>query len=768
VAIRDVIQHCVYGVDLNPLAVDLCKVALWLEGLCRGVSLNFLDHRIKNGNSLVGVLDLDCLKEGIPDNAYNPVTGDDKTLATQFKKRNKQERESNAVGQLSLVYDNTFERDREEYAKAWREIEGMKDDDPTAVRQKQEKYERSRHLYSWRRDRSACNLWTAAFFMPLTEQNLQLLPTSGVLDNLLKGNWATKEIVDAADKLAEEKQFFHWPLEFPEVFGNGGESRVNSDPDSPLPTPNSPSSGFDCVLGNPPWERIKLQEKEFFGARDAEVANAANKAAREKLIKQLPSTNPALAIAWETAKHDADAQGKFIRESSRFPLTATGDINTYAVFSETVRKVIDNQGRAGIIVPTGIATDDTCKRFFGEISQGKNLASLFDFENRENIFPGVGHGRYKFSMLTLLARKTPDSDFSFFLTRPSQVGDPKRVFKLSADDIKLLNPNTLTCPVFRTRQDAEITKKIYKNVPIIENNATGKNPWEISFMRMFDMSNDSNLFYDEAGKDRLPLYEAKMFWHFHHRYGDYADYPEDSQNTSLPDVPDERLADPHYTITPRYWVDKAEVEAKLFHKWDKKWLIGFRDICRSTDERTAIFSLLPRVAVGHKAPLIFSAKPSVALTSLLLANLNSLVFDFVARQKVGGTSLSYFILKQLPVLPPDRYSRADIDFIAPRVLELTYTAWDLQPFAQDMGYHGDPFIWDPERRAHLRAELDAYYAYLYGLTRDELRYILDPAEVYGPDFPSETFRVLKNNEIKQFGEYRTQRLVLAAWDKLGF
>ena len=229
VAIRDVIQHCIYGVDLNPLAVDLCKVALWLEGLCRGVSLNFLDHRIKCGNSLVGVLDLHCLKEGIPDEAFKPVTGDDKTLATQFKKRNKKEREDVAKGQGSLPLSNTFERDREEYAKAWRDIEAMKDDDPEAVRQKQEKYERSRHLYSWRRDRSACNLWTAAFFMPLTEHNLQLLPTSGVLENLLKGNWATQEIVDAADTLAEEKRFFHWPLEFPEVFGNfGGSSRYSA------------------------------------------------------------------------------------------------------------------------------------------------------------------------------------------------------------------------------------------------------------------------------------------------------------------------------------------------------------------------------------------------------------------------------------------------------------------------------------------------------------------------------------------------------------
>ena len=203
-------------------------------------------------------------------------------------------------------------------------------------------------------------------------------------------------------------------------------------------------------------------------------------------------------------------------------------------------------------------------------------------------------------------------------------------------------------------------------------------------------------------------------------------------------------------------------------KWNKNWLIAFRDVCRSTDERTAIFSLLPKVAVGHKAPLIFTQPKNQRMICCLLASLNSLVFDFVARQKVGGTSLSFFIVKQLPVIPPETYTKEDIEFISSRVLELVYTAWDMQPFAKDMGYDGEPFIWDSNRRALLRAELDAYYAKLYGLTRDELRYILDPANVYGEDFPSETFRVLKNNEIKQFGEYRTQRLVLAAWDMLGF
>jgi hypothetical protein len=138
----------------------------------------------------------------------------------------------------------------------------------------------------------------------------------------------------------------------------------------------------------------------------------------------------------------------------------------------------------------------------------------------------------------------------------------------------------------------------------------------------------------------------------------------------------------------------------------------------------------------------------------------------MARVKVGGTHLTYGYIKQFPVLPPDHYTDADLAYIIPRVLELTYTVHDLAAWAQDLGHNGPPFPFHPERRAQLRAELDAYYARLYGLTRDELRYILDPADVMGDDYPSETFRVLKKGELNEFGEYRTQRLVLAAWDRL--
>ena len=252
---------------------------------------------------------------------------------------------------------------------------------------------------------------------------------------------------------------------------------------------------------------------------------------------------------------------------------------------------------------------------------------------------------------------------------------------------------------------------------------------------------------------------------FHQFTDRWATYTDDGNTRDLTDL---EKSNPDFKVNPRYWVDKKEVENKLAQKWNKKWLLGWRDVTNSTNERTVISTIFPLSGCNDKFLLMLPSVSNIKLISCLLACLNSLSFDFIARQKIGGTALKYFTMRQLPIIPPDWYTPEDIEFISSRVLELVYTAYDMKPFAQDMGYDGEPFIWDEERRAILRAELDAKYAKLYGLTRDELRYILDPANIYGDEFPSETFRVLKNKEINKYGEYRTERLVLEAWEQLGY
>ncbi len=799
-AVRDVIQHCIFGVDLNPLAVDLCKLALWLEGHSIGKPLSFLDHHIRHGNGLIGATRA-LVAAGIPDDAFKPVTGDDKAVSSALRKRNKTEREQYQAGvqQHDMFGMLTPKDDGQQYAEAMNKLDNQASDSVKAVRQKANDYQTLRGKL--RNEITRFNLWTAAFFLPQTKAQQHLIPTTKTLADYERNpNGVRADLIGAADGLAAQANFFHWELEFPQVFSRGERQ-----------------SGFDVILGNPPWERIKLQEQEHF-VDVREIMEASNKAARERVIEAWRNgdARQRLRIAeFDTAKQLAESSSRFIRASGRFPLTAVGDVNTYALFAEHARNMIADTGRAGIIVQSGIATDDTNKFFFDDLISKQQLISLYDFVNLEGIFPGIHRTHPHFCALTIGGDiYNKPIDFAFYLTRPSHLFDTQRKFSLTSQDLIIINPNTRTAPVFRTNADAELTKKIYRRVPVLINERVDSslsakqtkvnpNPWGVSFMRMFDMSNDSGLFKNQAGEGLLPLYEAKLLHQFTHRWASY-----DGKETN--DLSLEKLRDPYQSITPRYWVEQQHVDARLADRnWQRGWLLSFRDITNATNERTAIFSLLPRVAVGNNAPLVFFDDTSTSQITCFLACVNALVFDALTRPKVGGTHLNFFIVKQLPVLPPETFGKKELAFIVPRVLELVYTAYDIQAFAQDVWAEADvdlrgqiieqrranhratqqyaddgiangvkhlnlfqndappPFIWDEQRRAVLRAELDALIAKLYGLTRDELRYILDPQDVYGEDFPGETFRVLKEKEIRQYGEYRTRRLVLAAWDDLG-
>lgn len=745
-ALRDVIRHCIYGVDINPMAVELCKVNLWLESLEPGKPLSFLDAHIKCGNSLVGVgpkMDLNALE--IPDEAFNPVTGDHKATSTLLKKRNKQER----GGQESLFVTviNTHEDLDKWLAERTHAFEAMPEDNAIEVQAKAEAYQKVNESNEFRTQQQIADLWTAAFFWKIEEptgRSLEMVaPTHGQLRRLRNGRQTQSGLLEQVQKLSLAESFFHWPLEYAEVTAHGG---------------------FDCVLGNPPWERIKLQEEEFFAARDPQIAAAPIKAARQRLIDQLAYNNPALATEFETAKHTAECSSKFVRSSIRYPLTAVGDVNTYALFAEHFRNLTSAIGRAGVIVPTGIATDDTTKDFFGDLVEQRAIASLYDFENKEEIFKI--HRSYKFCLLTLSGAPIKQARFVFFATRVEHLRDERRRFTIDPAEIALFNPNTRTMPVFRTRMDAELTRKIYQRVPVLVNERTGENPWGVRFQAMFHMSNDSGLFITEPREGYVRLYESKMIWVLDHRYGDFKGATQANLNQgTLPQVSVEDKKNPNFHVSTRYYVSQQETSNRLSFT-DQKWLLGFRDVTNSASERTAIFSIIPNVGVGNNLPLLFIDNTHKDLFPLILGCLTTLVFDFVVRQKIAGLHMNFFFVKQLPVLLPSKYHQSDLDFITPRILELVYTSYDLKSFAEQLEYHGKPFSWNEDRRALLRAELDAYYAKLFGLTRDEFRYILDPQDIYGPDFPAETFRVLKEKEIKQYGEYRTRRLVLEAWDRL--
>lgn len=929
-ALREVVARCIYGVDKNPMAVELAKTALWLEAYTPDRPLTFLDHHLRCGDALLGVLDPVILEKGIPGEAFNALSGDDKAVVKALKKANSaalkaiEKSKANTRNMLSLGLEEATEI---------RNLEALPDDTLEAIAAKRATFAQVEAHATQSRARIAADLFVAAFIMPKTPGNQPLVPTSQDLWLVMNGSAPRPGVQAAATQAAHDAQAFHWHLMLPQIFSPGSAAILAAgglEARAPSHAPN----GFDVLLGNPPWERIKLQEEEFFATRSPLVAESQHKAERGQrieLLKQgmlLHTLYPEIEAAqglmppnqaeqhlygeFLSARRSAEASSLYAHDSNRYPLTGVGDVNTYALFAETFAQLMSEQGRAGFIVPTGIATDDSTKAYFEDISQHGKLATLLAFENEEFIFPAIHHST-RFCILTL--GRIEKAEFVFFARKPSQVHDPRRRFTLTPDEFRLINPNTRTCPVFRSNKDAELTKKLYRAAPVlIEEGKVDINPWGIRFMAMIHMSNDSDLFYNNADAKHLPLYEAKMVHLFDHRWATYqavSSSANESGEVDSRDCTEAEKSKPDFAPTPRYWVDEREVYLRiadlpkgllvalrdhnnplivlglthlLFGCWLQKssggsaarakeniytswqdfvahhpfaryiaptqmgltgdnpaclkplgqcylpaqplddienndrsstawyaadegavatylhmaarytriveaaprltdeaealefaetcleqaaprWMMGWRDITSAHVLRTVIASVVPRFGIGHTMPLFFTTQEADA-TAALLGNLSAVVLDYIARLKVGGTHLTYGYLKQFPILPPNRYIEADLAYIVPRVLELTYTTHDLKPWAEDLGYDGQPFPWDPDRRAVLRAELDAYYARLYGLTRDELRYILDPSDVMGDDYPSETFRVLKNSEMREFGEYRTRRLVLAAWGRL--
>jgi hypothetical protein len=741
-AVRDVISHCIHGVDVNPLAVDLCKLALWLEGHWAGKPLTFLDHRIRCGNSLIGVLDPVIMVEGIPDEAFNPVTGDDKKVAAAYKKRNKLER---SLGQRRLEFEYAPAEHSDEYAELFGIRLDFPEDKPSDVKRKAELFEKARRGADWWHDWTAANLWAASFFLPLKKLDDPLIPTQESFHSYLLHRKDRPVMTGTANSLAGDLRFFHWHLEFPDVF----ERR-----------------GFDVVLSNPPWEMLQPEESKFFFSMGAPEIASLPGARRKAAIEQLEETNRFLARCWRTHVRQIETVNKFVRGSRRFGLTASGKLNTYSLFSELTRSLISPKGRTGIIVPTGIATDDSNKQFFSDLNQKRGLASLYDFENREALFLAVD-SRMKFSLCTLSGQPVSATQFACFLTRTDQIRDPLRRFELTPEDLALLNPNTRTCPIFRARADAELTKKIYRGISVLLNETTGENPWGIQLKQgLFNLTSDSNLFQSEPGSGLVPLYEAKMIHQFDHRAASVVYVAGNAVRPNQPIATTvEQHQDPSFAPQPLHWVEQSEVETRI-KTWGYQWFLAFKDVTAATNERTAIFAIIPRVAVGNSLPIMLVRDHEPKAIACLMANLNGMVFDMVARQKIAGLHMNFFLLEQLPILSPVAYTPADVEYIVPRVVELTFTSNDLKPFAEDLGYGGKPFRWDEERRMLVRSEIDALIGHLYGLSREELRYMLDPKRVFGTEFPSETFRVLKESELVKYGEYRTERLVLTAFDEL--
>ena len=500
-ALREVIQKCIYAVDYNPDAVELCKVVLWIEGYCVGKPLSFLDHHIRCGNSVVGVTNLDVLLDGVPKEAF---TADSKESLKIIKELNKK-----ALGEVAIVqegkkrgfnitlFDNQFniqtiDSEQIGLASKVKEINELPEETLLQELTKQQSWEDL--MISPRVEclRRACDIYTYAFYkvfkkeevdlnmddsfngafsIPYTRTVYQALQEIKYLDDdddIPCAQQLTEEFKNEVLTAAKQHKYFHWCVEFPEVFANGG--------------------GFDVMCGNPPWDKIKVEDKKWFEQHGrTDIVKAANASKRKSAIENLKKTDLELFVQYKSAIATADAISRFVRISGRFPLSAIGDIDLYPLFAEHCLNC--SKEAWGLVMPTGIATNAYTQQFFGKLIEENRLKSLYDFENREKLFEI--DSRYKFCLLTAGQKQDTPREVSggFYLTRLDHLLDPKRIYSIQTSDFLLINPNTKNCPIFRTSKDAQLTAKIYRNFPVLEHEDTGNSPWGFKYMCMFHRVN---------------------------------------------------------------------------------------------------------------------------------------------------------------------------------------------------------------------------------------------------------------------------------------
>ena len=752
---RMVLKRCIYGVDKNPMAVELARVALWLHTFTGELPLPFLDHRIVTGDSLLGI-------SGEQSRSYIAEWG-------------------------PYPLNESFAQDMQSASAPARAADSLLDLTIEDVRESGQRYDSVRqHNY---RHRNPLNLVTGLRWLSAGMKKRERTDFHASLAELLNGhpgraisvlfNGENREgltpvtsdyrgIRNRANAIARRERIMHWEIEFPHVMLDGG---------------------FDAVISNPPWDRIKLQEVEWWAARDPDVARAATAAERKRIVAQRREQHDPIVERFDAAADNAVQLSTLIRKGGDYPLLGKGDINLYSLFVERSLSLLKSDGIAGLLTPSGIYADKTAADYFRSVSTTGRLGAIYDFENRRSANPDAKttkwfsdvDSRFKFCATITggVGRRFRQAACGFFLNGRADLGDDERVFPLTPEDFTRINPNTGTAPILRTRRDAEIVSRIYRSHPVLLDDSEGDvgPPYFVMYRTMLHMTTDSSVFrtpeelerdgaypvtgnrYRRGRDEWLPVYQGRTIGAFDHRANSVLYNPDNINRPFVSErLTDEQHMDPSFQPKFAVWVHRDEIADSLPR--ERHWWISFRDITSATNERTVIATIAPLAGFTNKVPLLvptFAHGPESA--SMLVANLNALVLDFVAKRKVHGTTLNWYIAKQLPVISVESFDRSfgaltAHELVCDHVLRLTYTAWDMQPFARDLGYDGEPFPWNPAERRQLRARLDALFFHLYGLSEDDTAYILDQ------------FPVLEKNERKLFGHYLTKQLVLGHYRAL--
>lgn len=755
-AMQQVVTHCIYGVDLNPMAVELAKVSLWLEALEPGRPLGFLDAHIKEGNALVGTSPK-LLARGVPTAAFTQIEGDDGEIVKDLKTVNSKEHQ----GQIPLFYANagheTYETDAA-LASQLQHITNRKVATLHDVQEQAKQFEQWRNSSAYVHAKHLADAWCASFFWNKTKNAPRTVTQALFLALTSPGREPIPADTDnEIHVLADRYKFFHWHLEFPEVFYTDTHNSNNTNDQK---TGIDWQGGFSCVVGNPPWDTLSPDEKEFFSTYNPEV-RTMNKKAREKAVASLIS-NPVIRERWRASRRDSYALVHFLKRSGRYRLFARGhlgkgDFNVYRMFVESALALTQPQGAVAQVTPSGIYNGANAQAIRAELFENWTVKLILGFINtKEAWFDGahaaMGFGAYSAHHYG----KTVEFSAGFQIKNPAELAAAlQNPIRLTVDAVRSQSQQALTIGDSLGGVDSETADQLYSEWPAFSTD--DKIFPRHTYQREIDMGTDRTLYTDD--EPGLPLYEGRMVSQYDHRAKAYVSGRGRSAVwKSLPfDDPQKEIRS-QWRVPPRNTPRKVENRINRFR-------LGFCDVTAPSNERSLVAALIPpQVICGHKVPTILYPEDAEWVYPLWLAAANSLCMDFLARKKVTLT----MALNVLDSLPFPRLHPGDqvLDEIAPIALRLTCTSPEMTPFWNKMNKYGwtslvasgqvpAEALTDEISRAHSRAMIDAIVARrLFNLERRQLEHILS------------TFGALENKERRKYDDYQTRTLVLREFDKI--
>lgn len=741
-AMRDVIARCIYGVDRNSFAVELCRLALWLESVEPGRPLGFLSNRILHGDSLVGVRNPEMLRRGVPEAAFEALTdADDKAVSTEIKRWNRELRTGKAATGMLAEYSIP-----EEIVTAAEELLAMPAETLEDIVAQQTAFNDLVKQESWKRFKLSGDAYVSAFFVPkvgpVSVRNTNGIPTTDTVWSALREGAPEP----AFTNIAKERAAFDWYLTFPQVFEKGG---------------------FDLVLGNPPWETMSPDAKEFFSKYDGGVRFLAKdeQAARINELLSLPGVQ----AEWDAYCRDLYVSANFFKKSGRYTLFAEGnlgkgDFNVYRMFVELALQMVKPGGRAAQFVPENLYNGANAAAIRAHLFDSCELQTLVGFENTGEIWFETDT-RLKFCLYVAVpGGRTESFSAAFGVNSHEKLASLKEGFPIEIPValVREFSPEAQAVAEVAHRSDIEIARKLYARFPRFGEELDGVPTRQYS--RELDMGNDRDEF--DGDMDGFPVFEGRMVEAFDYRAKAYVSgRGRAAVWRPLP------FGSEGKEILPQWRIAQDAIPQKIGNRWTR-YRLGFCDVASPTNQRAFVAALIPPMVVcGDKVPTLELSDRRPESHLLLLGVINSICMDFLVRKKIS-LKMAFNIVDSLPL--PRFFGSGKVEMaIAQRALLLAAAGSEMADFwhssADLVGLDVKRFSpeTDPTKRRNLATELDVLVARdLFGLSKTDMTYLLDPPEVLGVDCGFETFGALKRAEVREFGRFETRDAILSRWEQL--